>query len=315
MTDTRDGGTTAGTQGARKRRVRGVAKDNVIYYNFGKKTPTPQPAPAREDRRQTPLATTSVPNLLRSYVQSEVDSGRYNRGRDYYRDGNVNELDIQDSHIRAEVWGSQPVPFSVNVTFPVRGDDHREAIREYLRTYPSALKKAREGYLTEELAELVFKDRNERLSMSCDCPDWVPVCKHIVAVVLKAADLFAHDPRALFELRGIKLHTLEAIAGGADSEQYGDASGATGSAAVSDADSARGAGNAAESAQQWDQEEFWQGKNLPGLPHPKTAPALEESDQQLLQKAMSLTSYATVETLRAVSEIEDLYYELTHLDD
>lgn len=306
MTETREGNKIAGTGSARKRRGRGVAKDNVIYYNFGKKTQTPQPAPAREDRRQTPAATTSVPNLLRSYIQSEVDSGRYNRGIQYYRDDNVNALDIKEGRINAQVWGSQPVPFSVSVTFPMRGDDHREAIREYLRTYPSALRKAREGLLTEELAELVFKDKHENLRLSCDCPDWVPVCKHIVAVVLKAADLFAYNPQALFELRGVKLGMLEVVEGAAGGEQeQGDAA----------AQGAAGAGKAGEKAARCSQEEFWQGKNLPGLPNPKTAPALDESDPQLLQKAMSLTSYATVETLRAVSEIEDLYYELTHLDD
>lgn len=309
MSDFHDGTGATGRRSTRKRHPRGVAKDNVIYYNFGKTTSTPPPAPTREDRRQSREASKSVPNLLRSYVQDNTDSGRYSRGQKYYRDGHVVDFVMDDGVITADVLGSQADAFTVSVHLPYRGDEQREEIRSYLRTYPSTVRKAREGLLTDELADLVWKTKRESHNARCDCPDMAPVCKHIVAVVLKAADSIAHDPRIIFDLRGVRLDELEVVRD-------------TGGRATSEG-IAPGQGSSVEQKAKaperettsWTQDEFWQGAALPVLPNPKVAPALEDSDQQLLQKAMAEVSYATIETLRAVAEIEDLYYELTHLED
>ena len=57
---------------------------------------------------------------------------------------------------------------------------------------------------------------------------------------------------------------------------------------------------------------FWNGREMPKLPHPKVAPALEDSDPDLLRKALRAVSHTNIDLLRAVSDIEDLYYHLTH---
>ena len=44
------------------------------------------------------------------------------------------------------------------------------------------------------------------------------------------------------------------------------------------------------------------------------APALDDSDTDLLHQAMRQVSYTSIEQLRAVSDIEDLYDHLTGAD-
>ena len=54
-------------------------------------------------------------------------------------------------------------------------------------------------------------ERYVDLHLECACPDWLKPCKHLVAVWLKFARDFDHDPFLLFELRGLKRDELLAI--------------------------------------------------------------------------------------------------------
>ena len=56
---------------------------------------------------------------------------------------------------------------------------------------------------------------------------------------------------------------------------------------------------------------FWDGHDLPDLPHPKIAPMIEDSDIHLLHRAMQSVSFTNIDQLRAVADIEDLYDDLT----
>ena len=47
------------------------------------------------------------------------------------------------------------------------------------------------------------------------------------------------------------------------------------------------------------------------MPEPKIAPAIDDSDPDLLRKAMRAVSHTNVDLLRAVSDVEDLYHFLT----
>ena len=59
-------------------------------------------------------------------------------------------------------------------------------------------------------------------------------------------------------------------------------------------------------------ETFWSGRELPAVPSPKIAPALDDSDPDLLRKALRAVSHTNIDLLRAVSDIEDMYHHLTH---
>lgn len=56
-----------------------------------------------------------------------------------------------------------------------------------------------------------------------------------------------------------------------------------------------------------DNDSFWNGRELPALPDPKIAPAIDDSDINYLHKALRMVSYTSLEQLRAVSDIEDMY--------
>ena len=76
----------------------------------------------------------------------EVDPTILTRGEDYYRSGQVENVEQDGGHVTAEVSGSEEDPY---------------------------------------LVELDFSEDGEVEDWSCDCPfDWGPVCKHTVAVLL-----------------------------------------------------------------------------------------------------------------------------------
>lgn len=110
------------------------------------------------------------------------------------------------------------------------------------------------------------------------------MCKHEVAVLEKLAAKIDADPLALFTFRGLDLTTLE------------------------HAVMAQAKETSRES--ETDPELFWTGRQLPDLPTPRVSPALDDSDLDLLHKAMRAISYTNVDQLRAVSDIEDLYDHL-----
>lgn len=75
----------------------------------------------------------------------EVDPTILTRGEDYYRSGQVENVERNGGHVTAEVSGSEEAPY---------------------------------------LVELDFSEGGEVEDWSCDCPyDWGPVCKHAVAVL------------------------------------------------------------------------------------------------------------------------------------
>lgn len=75
----------------------------------------------------------------------EVDPTILTRGEDYYRSGQVENVEWDGGHVTAEVSGSEEAPY---------------------------------------LVELDFSEDGEVEDWSCDCPfDWGPVCKHTVAVL------------------------------------------------------------------------------------------------------------------------------------
>ena len=76
----------------------------------------------------------------------DIDSKILARGEDYYRSGQVENIERDGGHVTAEVSGSEEDLY---------------------------------------LVELGFSEDGEVEDWSCDCPyDWGPVCKHTVAVLL-----------------------------------------------------------------------------------------------------------------------------------
>ncbi|AEX48524.1 SWIM zinc finger family protein [Corynebacterium diphtheriae] len=261
------------------KRRRHARVDNVIYANFGAKTTVrtePEAPEIVESRNFSPVAL-----RIRNLATQEADAGRLKRGRDYARSGHVLNVKFGNSLITADVAGSQNLPFQVSIAFPYLSTDGLSQITQYIAASPDGLNAARHGQLSEDILDLLL---GTQVTFRCDCPDHVVCCKHSVAVVTVASEKVEADPLLAFRLRGLDLAQLEqAVTMQARAASTQDL-----------------------------KERFWQGRDLPSLPEPKIAPALDDSDASLLHKAMRLVSYTNIDELRAVSDIEDIYYHLTH---
>ncbi len=259
--------------------------DNVIYANFGNRTKvtTPDDAPASPRRSRSTFAPGAM--RLIDAVGRLTDQGRITRGRQYATGGHVVALTVANGRVHGRVAGSQNEPFTVTIQFPYRSTDDVAEVTGQLARTTNGLRQARKGDISDDLLDILIAEDASDLRFHCDCPDPSAVCKHAVAVAEKLAGKMDADPSILFQLRGFDLVRLEQ----AVTEQ------------------AKAVGRESED----DAELFWTGRDLPDLPDPKVSPALNDSDLDLLHKAMRTVSYTNVDQLRAVSDIEDIYDHLT----
>ncbi len=270
----------------------GSTPDNVTYVNFGtRKRVTTQDEVLKVDRvnhsgsSMSPAATRLV-----SFMSKEVDAGRLARGRDYAHAGNVVGLDVRNGAIHGRVAGSQNEPFAVLIQLPYRSNDDVGKVSEIMARTPNAIRDARDGLLPVRVLDILLGEDPDDVRFSCSCPDHAPFCKHIVAVVDRLAARMDADPSVVFAMRGLSFATLEQSMVAQAQE------------ASRDAYSLNSGLDSAERNQL-----FWNGRGLPDIPEPKIAPALEDSDMDLLRKALRSVTHTNLELLRAVSDIEELY--------
>ncbi|MDY5786111.1 SWIM zinc finger family protein, partial [Corynebacterium sp.] len=184
------------------------------------------------------------------------------------------------------VTGSQNDPFAVSIRLPRRSAHDIQLALEMLAREAGSVEKAKRGDLSSEVLEVLLAPDADSIRFYCTCPDSAPVCKHAVAVADKAAELLDADPSILFSLRNLSLPMIEQ--------------------GVRNQASAVARENSAEGSAY-----FWSGRTLPDLPRPKVAPMVDDSDLDLLHKAMQTVSFTNIDQMRAVADIEDLYDELT----
>lgn len=259
---------------------------NVIYANFGRKTrvDTPPPETAGAEVRRV-HGDSRAQAFIRSIYLDSTDSGRVSRGKAYARNGNVVSFAVNRDRVIVGVAGSQLEPFNVAVTFPRRSTADLEEVTTTLLENPGALRAAREGDFSPQLIDVLFAEDTSSVRVACDCPDRNLVCKHGVAALEHFAERVERDPVLLFNLRGLNFVQLEEAM-------------------------RQEAVRRASEPDQEDTDRFWNGSEVPELPQPKIAPAIDESDLDLLHKAMRTVSYTSIDELRAVADIEELYDRL-----
>ena len=304
---------------------------NVIYVNFGARDYTPvtgrdmfadhPDAPSHKPRRKTTRARatakgtrSTAADWLTDLAFTQSDNGRMSRGRGYYQGGHVMNLEFVPGSITAKVIGSQPQPFSVAIMFPPRTDPQLARLPDLISQLDGGIQAVRSGQFSPDMLKILFGGHPYKARYYCDCPDKAKVCKHIVATMMAAADRVAADPGLVFQLRGLNLADMRLPkqsmkpAGSAGSvpatPETSAPAGSAGSAKRAEAPSPEAIAAATD--------RFWNGGPLPEIPQLKTQSALADSDEQLLHKAMRTISYTSVDELCAVSDIEDLYYNLTH---
>ena len=304
---------------------------NVIYVNFGARDYTPvtgrdmfadhPDAPSHKPRRKTTRARatakgtrSTAADWLTDLAFTQSDNGRMSRGRGYYQGGHVINVEFVPGSITAKVIGSQPQPFSVDIMFPPRTDPQLARLPDLISQLDGGIQAVRSGQFSPDMLKILFGGHPYKARYYCDCPDKAKVCKHIVATMMAAADRVAADPGLVFQLRGLNLADMRLPkqstkpAGSAGSvpatPETSASAGSAGSAKKAEAPSPEAIAAATD--------RFWNGGLLPEIPQLKTQSALADSDEELLHTAMRTISYTSVDELCAVSDIEDLYYNLTH---
>lgn len=304
--------------------------DNVIYVNFGARDRAPvagrdmfadPDAPSHKPRRKPTRARakakgtrSTAADWLTDLAFAQADSGRLSRGRGYYQAGHVINVEFVPGAITAKVIGSQPQPFSVVIMFPPRTDPQLARLPDLISQLDGGIQAVRSGQFSPDMLKILFGGHPYKARYYCDCPDKAKVCKHIVATMMAAADRVAADPGLVFQLRGLNLADMRLP------KQSTKSAGSAGSvpptpktsASAGSAESAKRAEAPSPEAIAAATDRFWNGGPLPEIPQLKTQSALADSDEQLLHKAMRTISYTSVDELCAVSDIEDLYYNLTH---
>lgn len=305
---------------------------NVIYVNFGARDYTPvagrdtftdPDAPSHKPRRKTTRARATVKRTrstaadwLTDLAFTQSDNGRMSRGRGYYQGGHVMNLEFVPGSITAKVIGSQPQPFSVAIMFPPRTDPQLARLPDLISQLDGGIQAVRSGQFSPDMLKILFGGHPYKARYYCDCPDKAKVCKHIVATMMAAADRVAADPGLVFQLRGLNLADMRLP------KQSMKPAGSAGSVPATPETSAPAGASGARQKPQAEApspeaivaatDRFWNGGLLPEIPQLKTQSALADSDEELLHKAMRTISYTSVDELCAVSDIEDLYYNLTH---
>lgn len=139
---------------------------------------------------------------------------RIGRGRTYVRQGRVLDLKIAPGLITALVAGSGIEPYKIQVTVSPLQESRWQAITEACKNRVGSLQMLMEGRFPEELADLFFAEQGglfpepKEIMLSCNCPDWADMCKHVAAALYGVGARLDQDPLLFFTLRDIDFQAL-----------------------------------------------------------------------------------------------------------
>ncbi len=132
---------------------------------------------------------------------------RLPRGRSYVRNGAVCHLDIQAGRISAKVSGSEL--YDVNVKIRPLPRERWSRVKSLCVGRISSALDLLQGRLSDRVMSIVT-DRSQGLfpgpremTLSCSCPDWAEMCKHVAAVLYGVGARLDESPELLFRLRDV----------------------------------------------------------------------------------------------------------------
>jgi uncharacterized Zn finger protein len=145
---------------------------------------------------------------------------RLPRGRTYVRNGSVLDLQIRKGEIAATVAGSELYTIGITVA-PVAAARWKAICRDCAGRVDS-LVELLQGRLSKGVMDRVCRSGDglfpapKEIRLSCSCPDWADMCKHVAAVLYGVGARLDEHPELLFALRDVDEHELLAGAGGED---------------------------------------------------------------------------------------------------
>jgi uncharacterized Zn finger protein len=142
-------------------------------------------------------------------------SNRLPRGRTYVRNGSVIDLQVAPGEIKAMVCGSEIYDVTVKVT-PVTKARWESICHDCAGAIDSLIELL-QGRLSKGVMERVCRQSTglfpspDEIKLSCSCPDWAGMCKHVAAVLYGIGARIDQQPELLFRLH--ELDEKELIAG------------------------------------------------------------------------------------------------------
>ena len=143
---------------------------------------------------------------------------RLPRGRTYVNNGSVIDLQIERGKVEALVSGSEIYKVKVDIT--VAAPARWKAICGDCAGSVGSIVELLQGKLSKNVMERVCREADglfptpKEIKMTCSCPDWAGMCKHVAATLYGVGARLDSDPDVLFTLRGV--NRSELISTGAD---------------------------------------------------------------------------------------------------
>ena len=169
--------------------------------------------PLGELSHRTKIATSFWGHAWCKHLESFSDyENRLPRGRTYVRNGSVLHLAITPGRIEALVQGSSlyeqtitisPLPAATWKTLQSRSQGKIGSLIELLQ-----------GKVSDEIMTVVtHRDdglfpKPKEIKLSCSCPDYAGLCKHLAAVLYGVGARLDSRPELLFKLRGVDHNDL-----------------------------------------------------------------------------------------------------------
>src|ERR1700726_3963228 len=131
---------------------------------------------------------------------------RLPRGRTYVRNGSVLDLQIAKGEVAAMVAGSQLYKIKITIA-PVKTARWKAICRDCAGTIDS-LVELLQGRLAKGVMDRVCRPGDGlfpapgEIKLSCSCPDWADMCKHVAAALYGVGARLDETPQLLFVRRG-----------------------------------------------------------------------------------------------------------------
>ena len=142
---------------------------------------------------------------------------RLPRGRTYVRNGSVIDLQIAKGEISAMVAGSELYQIKIAIA-PVTRARWKSICRDCVGTVDS-LVELLQGRLAKGVMDRVCREGDglfpspTEIKLSCSCPDWADMCKHVAAALYGVGARLDEKPQLLFVLRDVDETEMLASAG------------------------------------------------------------------------------------------------------
>jgi uncharacterized Zn finger protein len=134
-------------------------------------------------------------------------ANRLPRGRTYVRNGSVIDLQIEAGRVRALVSGSDI--YEVDIQIKPLAKPRWTDIKRQCAGRIDSLVELLKGSISKGVMEIVTRKGEglfpapKEIALSCSCPDWASMCKHVAATLYGVGARLDQAPEMLFTLRGV----------------------------------------------------------------------------------------------------------------